>query len=472
MKTQHREIQHADIEAFTQVLGSARVLTNPSDTADYGHDETEDFQFQPTAVVLPETTAEVAAIVKHCHENYIPLSVRGAGTGLSGGALPTHGGLILSTERMNKIVKIDDKNHQVITQPGVITQVLQESVEEYGLFYPVDPASRGSCFIGGNVAENSGGPRAVKYGVVKDYVLNLEIVLPSGHTIWTGANTLKNATGYNLTQLIVGSEGTLGVVTQIVLKLIPRPTQNVLLLAPFHSSEEACKTIAEIFHLGITPSALEFMERDALEIAMKYMGNQSAVEIADDVEAHLIIEVDGNEQHDLMGEVEKIYELLDAKGCENILFADSEQQKDVIWKLRRIVGEAVKAESIYKEEDTCVPRYELPALLRRVKELGKEYGFRSVCYGHAGDGNLHINILKDNMGDEQWNETLSVAIHKLFKTVKKLNGILSGEHGIGYVQKDYMPIFFDESQLNLMRGIKNVFDPHHILNPQKILPDK
>ncbi len=470
MQQSYKTITESDIDTFIGLLEPSRVFADDEKLSEYSHDETEDLKYLPAVVLLPETSEEVAEIARYCNENAIPLTTRGAGTGLSGGALPIFGGVILSMERMNKILEIDEKNHQVTTEPGVITQVLQEAVEERSLFYPVDPASRGSCFIGGNIAENSGGPRAAKYGVVKDYVLNLEVILPSGKIMWTGANVLKNATGYNLTQVIVGSEGTLGIVTKIVLKLIPKPTQQVLMLAPFTSAEEACKTVAEIFHLGITPSALEFMERDALDLAVEFNGSSDSVAIEDDVAAHLLIEVDGNEHHDLMGEVEKIYELLESKGCENILFADTDAQKDTLWKLRRTVSEAVKNTSVYKEEDTCVPRFELPSVLNKVKSLGKEYGFRSICYGHAGDGNLHINILKDDMSDEQWNSTLNEAITQLFEHVDSLNGILSGEHGIGLVQKKYMPIFFDESQLQLMEGIKKLFDPKNILNPGKIFP--
>lgn len=470
MNTRYNEITEDDIRAFRNILDTDRIISDSERLLEYSHDETEDLQFLPSLVVLPVNTAEVTEIIKYCAEKNFPVTARAAGTGLSGGALPIHGGVILSVERMNKILKIDEKNHQVITQPGVITQELQEAVEAHDLFYPVDPASKGSCFIGGNIAENSGGPRAVKYGVVKDYVLNLEIVLPSGKCIWTGANVLKNATGYNLTQLIVGSEGTLGIVTKIVLKLLPKPTRNILMLAPFDNAEEACQTVAEIFHLGITPSALEFMERDALDLSMKYNKVSGSVPVGKNVRAHLIIEVDGNEEHDLEAEAEKIFNLLDSKGCKDILYADSEAQKETIWKLRRAVSEAVKRESVYKEEDTCVPRYELPRVLKKVKDLGKEYGFRSVCYGHAGDGNLHINILKDDMDDEKWNATLTEAITELFKTVNSLNGILSGEHGIGYVQKEYMPLFFDESHLDLQLKIKELFDPKNILNPGKIFP--
>jgi glycolate oxidase len=230
----------------------------------YAHDETEDLHFLPAVVLIPKTVDEISKTMAYCHQHCIPVTPAGARTGLSGGSLPIYGGVLLSTEKLNQIIEIDEKNHQVITEPGVITQVLQETVKEKGLFYPPDPASRGSCFIGGNVSENLGGPKAVKYGVTQDYVLNLQIVMPDGAVIWTGANVIKNATGYNLTQLIVGSEGTLGIITKIVLKLIPHPTNDLLMLVPFYKADKACEAVAAIFREGITPSGLEFMERDAL----------------------------------------------------------------------------------------------------------------------------------------------------------------------------------------------------------------
>ena len=433
----------------------------------YGHDETEDLIFLPEIVLKPETTEEVSIIMKYAFENSIVVTPSGARTGLSGGSLPIHKGIALSMERFNKILKIDEKNHQVTTEPGVITEVLQNAVKEKGLFYPPDPASKGSCFIGGNISENSGGPKAVKYGETKDYVLNLEIVLPNGEIIWTGANVLKNSTGYNLTQLIVGSEGTLAIITKIVLRLIPHPTTNLLMLVPFFDAEKACEAVAAIFRAGITPSGLEFMERDALIYTQKFI-NDDSIQIGENHAAHLLIEVDGFDAEILMQECEKIMTVLEDFETDEVLFAESQAQKDNLWQLRRKAAEAVKSQSIYKEEDTVVPRFELPQLLHHVKRIGNEYGFQSVCYGHAGDGNLHINILKGDLTDDQWDNELPKAIRELFTEVIKLGGTISGEHGIGLVQKPYMDIAFNEVGLNLMRDIKKVFDPKGILNPGKI----
>ena len=321
--------------------------------------------------------------------------------------------------------------------------------------------------IGGNIAENSGGPKAVKYGVVKDYVLNLEVVLPTGEIIWTGANVLKNATGYNLTQLVVGSEGTLGIVTKAVLKLLPLPKHDMLMLVPFRSAENACAAVSAIFMAGYTPSAMEFMERDAIEWTMNFIDN-CIVPLPEDIQAHLLIEVDGNDMDVLMKEMEGISGIVTQFECDDILFADDAQQKAELWKLRRRVGEAVKSHSIYKEEDTVVPRAELPVLLKGVKDIGRRYGFKSVCYGHAGDGNLHVNIIKGELSDEEWNGSLKSGIREIFELVKKLGGTISGEHGIGLVQKEYLPIVFDPVTMRLMKEIKKIFDPHHILNAGKI----
>ncbi|GAB4094398.1 FAD-binding oxidoreductase [Flaviaesturariibacter terrae] len=455
------------LDVFRGIVGEDHVFVDPEVLDAYASDETEDLHFLPDVVLKPRTTAEVSAILRSCNEQRIPVTPRGAGTGLSGGALPQLGGVLLSLERMNSILDIDERNLQVTTEPGVITEVLQNAVREKGLFYPPDPSSRGSCMIGGNIAENSGGPKAVKYGVVKDYVLNLEVVLASGEVIWTGANVLKNATGYNLTQLLVGSEGTLGIVTKIVLRLIPHPQQDLLMLVPFRSAEKACAAVSAIFRAGYTPSAMEFMERDALEWVMRFVDN-SIVPIEDDIVAHLLIEVDGNDSDLLMKDMEGIAALVQDYDCGDILFADDAQQKAELWKLRRRVGEAVKSNSIYKEEDTVVPRAELPRLLAGVKAIGNKYGFHSVCYGHAGDGNLHVNIIKGDLSDEAWNGSLKDGIREIFTLVKELGGTISGEHGIGLVQKEYMPIVFDDVQLSLMRGIKKLFDPNGILNAGKI----
>ncbi len=455
------------VGAFQSIVGAEFVFNDTETISAFAKDETEDLFFAPDLVIKPKTTAEIAAIMKVCNKHKIPVTPRGAGTGLSGGALPRFGGIVLSTERLNSIIEIDAQNLQVTTEPGVITEVLQNAVKEKGLFYPPDPSSRGSCFIGGNIAENSGGPKAVKYGVVKDYVLNLELVLPTGEVIWTGANVLKNSTGYNLTQLIVGSEGTLGIVTKIVLKLLPYPKHELLMLAPFKDLEKAGAAVSEIFRAGITPSAMELVEIDALKIVSRYV-DSAAVKIEDDVAAHLIIEVDGNHEETLMQEMEKITRVLEAFDCGEVLFADDERQKAELWKLRRRVAEAVKADGYTIEEDTVVPRAKLPALIKAVKDLCKQYNFHAVCYGHAGDGNLHIRIKKPGCIYSLNNPEVVPALRALFETVKNLGGTISGEHGIGLVQKEYMDIVFDPAAIQLMKGIKQVFDPNNILNPGKI----
>jgi len=456
------------IAYFKTILEDRFVLTDEEHLHRCASDQTEDLRYLPEVVLQPGTTAEVSSIMMFCNEHNIPVTPRGAGTGLSGGALPVHGGISLDMKRFNRILHVDKRNFQVTTEPGVITQELQEHLKAEGLFYPPDPASKGSCFIGGNVSENSGGPRAVKYGVVKDYVLNLEIVLPNGEVMWTGANVLKNATGYNLTQLIVGSEGTLGVITKIVLRLIPAVKNDLLLLVPFRSAVQACEAVNAIFLAGFTPSALEFMERDALEWSMRYV-QSTGVHLADDVAAHLLIEVDGNNMEELYRDADAISQIVQQYDIDEVLFADTHEQKQMLWTLRRKVGEAVKSNSIYKEEDTVVPRAELPELLMIIKSLGAEYGFHSVCYGHAGDGNLHVNIVKAGMSDIDWKEKLPQGIRRLFKEVVRMGGTISGEHGIGLVQKGYMDIAFGEAQMQLMRQIKHVFDPKGILNPGKIL---
>ncbi len=458
------------LSKLTEIVGHNYVFTDIETRNQYGHDQTEDFVFPPSVLVKPAAVTEIASIIKLANEYKIAVTPIGGQTGLSGGALCIHQGIGLSLERLNKIIAIDEQNLQVIVEPAVITQVLREAVAEKGLFYPPDPSSQGSCWIGGNVAENAGGARAVKYGVTKDFVLNLEVVLPTGEIIWTGANTLKNSTGYNITQLMVGSEGTLGVITKIVIKLLPKVSYNVLLLVPFFQSNQACEAVSEIFKAGIVPSALEFMEREAIDWTLKF-NDTINVPINEKTQAHLLIEVDGNYPEILMAESEKIMSVLEQFEIDEVLFADTEDEKNALWKMRRSVAEAVKANSIYKEEDTVVPRYELPKLLEGIKKIGNKYGFKSVCYGHAGDGNLHINIIKGTMSDENWQTEVTKGIREIFELTVLLKGTISGEHGIGYVQKNYMDIAFNATQIDLMRNIKKIFDPNNILNPSKIFPD-
>lgn len=442
----------------------AKVLEN------YASDYTEDLVHLPDIVVKPNTVEEVSAILKFCTEYKIPVTPRGAGTGLSGGSLPVNGGISLSMEKFNRIIDIDEANFQATVESGVINEAFQQALKKRGLFYPPDPASKGSCFLGGNIAHSSGGPKALKYGTTKDYVLNLQVVLPTGEILWTGANTLKNSTGYNLTQLMIGSEGTLGVVTKIVFKLLPLPKHDLLMLAKFKSIDDACKAVPQIFINGMSPSALELMERSAVIYVEKHSGlspDTSAQE--QEIKAYLLIEVDGNDMEQLFTDCEGINEVLEANNVVEVQFADTAEQKEKLWKIRRSIGEMVKIHSIYKEEDAVVKRANLPALVSGTKQLGVAYGFESVCYGHAGDGNLHINILKGDMSDENWDGPhLEEAIRKIFRLCKSLGGTISGEHGIGLVQKKYMNEVLDPIHFKLMKGIKNTFDPSGILNPNKI----
>lgn len=455
------------LSQLRSILPDEFTLTDDESLDHYSHDETEDLKFLPSVVVKPRTTGEVSAILKIASSENVPVTPRGAGTGLSGGCLPVHGGIVLSLERMNSILEIDKANLICVTEPGVITQVLQEAVEEAGLFYPVDPASRASCMIGGNVAENSGGPRAAKYGVTKDFVLGLTAVLPSGEIIKSGGKLFKDVTGYNLAQILVGSEGTLAVVTEIILKLLPLPKLRLMLMVPFPTLEDAARTVSLILRDGLAPSAIEFIERDAFLAAKEQLGKTVAYEQA---AAQLMIELDGNEQELIDKHAERIGEIALENNALDVLLAEDKKRQDDLWAIRRSFGEAIKLRSVYKEEDTVVPRDKIPELMTRVKELCAKWNITSICYGHAGDGNIHVNLLKENLSDEVWERDLDTVIRELFAIVVELGGTLTGEHGVGYIQREYMSIVKTNAELALMKRIKDAFDPQGILNPGKIFP--
>ncbi|MDI6803541.1 MAG: FAD-linked oxidase C-terminal domain-containing protein [Bacteroidota bacterium] len=465
MEFNYNKIKHSDIEKIKEIVGSENIFTEEETRNIYGSDETEDFKFPPEVVVKPIDTQQVSKILKLANEINIPVTPRGGGTGLSGGALPIYGGICLSMEKFNRIIEIDEKNFQAVVEPGVITQKFQEELESRGLFYPPDPASRGSCMLGGNLAENSGGPHAVKYGVTKDYVLSIEAVLPTGEIISTGSRTLKNVSGYNLTQLIIGSEGTLAVITKIIVRLIPLPKLRKVMLVAFNSIEDSVSAVASIFQEGITPAAIEFMEKSAIKATEekndKKFPNSNA-------EAHLLIEVDGNYEEILNKEIETIARVVERHNSLDILLAEDRQKVNDVWDLRRSIGEAVKSISAYKEEDTVVPRAHLPQLVKGVKDICNRYGITSICYGHAGDGNVHVNILKDKLDDKTWDANIDKAIREIFQLTVSLGGTISGEHGIGYSQKSYLPIALSEIEIELMKKIKHLFDPKNILNPGKI----
>jgi glycolate oxidase len=456
------------IKSLRAIVGDSHVLLpEHDDFARYEHDETEDLRFPPQVVVRPKSTEDVQSIVRIASAEKIPIVPRGGGTGLSGGALATNGGICLSLERMNKLVEIDEQNFFVVTQPGVITQHLQEAVEAKGLFYPPDPASRGSCMIGGNVAENAGGPRALKYGVTKDYVYGLTVVLANGAIVRYGGKLLKDVTGLNMVQLFVGSEGILGIVTEIVLKLIALPKFRRTLLVPFDSLHDAAAAVPAIMARGVVPCALEFMEQDCLKAIEEHLGKP--VRFSEKA-AVLLIEIDGNHDSALDDEMSQIAETLEQQGADDIFLAEGLAQQTEIWDIRRAAGEAVKSICPYKEEDTVVPRSRLPELVKGVHEICERWGIRVICYGHAGDGNVHCNILKADLSDAKWEAGLREPIEEIFRLTVGLGGTISGEHGIGHVQKSYLKIALSDAEIASMRALKQALDPQNLLNPGKLLP--
>lgn len=455
------------IQQLAAELNTVQFLFSEDEITEYGSDYTEDLFYPPTAVCFPASTEDVSRIMKFCNQHKISVFTRGAGTGLSGACLPVSAGLVLSTKKLNKIIHIDTENLTATVESGVVNAHLKSAVEAHGLYYPPDPASQGSCSIGGNLAHGAGGPRAVKYGITRDYVLNLEVVLPNGDVIWTGANTLKNSTGFSLTHLMIGSEGMLGIITKAVLKLIPKPTQELLMVAAFAELSDCAKAVNAVLLSKYKPCAIELMEKSGVEISMA--ATQASFPTHPQAEAYLLFAFDGFEGDDLFAEAEGIFSILDAHRALDILPSPNADTAASWWKVRRAIGETVKQVSPYKEEDTVVPRSAMPGLLTKVKEIGQKYGFQSVCYGHAGDGNLHVNILKNELSHHDWQHEIPKAITEIFEYCKSVGGTISGEHGIGLVQSQYLPIVMGDAHYHLFRGIKNTFDPHGILNPGKWL---
>jgi glycolate oxidase len=465
MKNSFHPLRPEHLDRLNEIVGASFTHTDSQNLSIYGRDETEDLHFQPEVVVKPADEKEISQIMRFASKERIPVTPRAGGTGLSGGALPVMGGILLSLERLNRILEIDPVNAMAVVEPGVITQVFHEEVEKLGLFYPPDPASRGSCHLGGNLAESAGGPRAVKYGVTKDYVCGLRAVLPSGEIIHHGGKLHKDATGYNLTQLLIGSEGTLAIITELTVKLLPFPRYRLTLLAPFDQLEKAVKAVNQIFLAKMTPSALEFMEQDAIQASENHLGKPYP---HSDAAVHLLLEIDGQNKETVERETHQLGKILMDTGAHDVLMADSGEKQETLWSLRRAIGEAIRNISIYKEEDTVVPRNQLAPLIKGVKEICQKHQIRSICYGHAGDGNLHINILKEDMADEKWQAIQKTAIREIFELTVSLGGTISGEHGIGLSQKPFLPIAYNEAEISLMRAIKKAFDPQGILNPGKI----
>ena len=451
------------------IVGANHVITREPDLSLYGRDETEDLQYQPEVAVRPGSTSEVARVLSLAYEHGIPITPRGGGTGLSGGALPVFGGIVLSVDRMNRILEIDETNLMCRVQPGVITAVLQEQVAERGLYYPPDPASSGSCMIGGNIAENAGGPHCVKYGLTNDYVLALEAVTADGQVFRTGGKLRKDVAGYNLAQLLVGSEGTLAVVTEATLRLIPMPTHRRVLLAPFDSLDTAAEGIVAVYRSRITPAALEIVEQAALKAAEEHLGRPVPYS---DAEAQILLELDGFDEESVDRDLLRVGEVLVEAGALDAMLADTPAKERELWSVRRCLGEAVKKQAAYIECDTAVPPARVPDLLRGVREVAAQHGIRQISYGHAGDGNIHVNVLTDDPDRAQRERTLQPAIEAIFQVAVSLGGTITGEHGVGCAQSQYLKLCRDPVALAAMRAIKHALDPKGLLNPGKVFETK
>jgi glycolate oxidase len=464
----YNRVNPAIINSLRSIVGEANILVGTEQMEKYSHDETVGLMAWPEVVVKVISATQIAEVFRLAQQHRIPVTPRGAGYGLSGGSVPVHGGVVLSTEKMNHVLEIDKENLMVTVEPGVITGDIHRAVEAEGLFYPPDPASLDSCSIGGNIAEGAGGPRAVKYGTTKDYVCGLEAVLPSGEIIHSGGKLVKNATGYNLIQLLVGSEGTLAVVTQIILRLLPLPQVQVDLLVPFDDFQAAADTVSDIIGHRILPTAIEFMERDSIHAVERLLGKSVPF---DDAAAHLLIQIDGNLAEAVDAEVEIIGDLCLERGARDLLVARDRPTRDRLWEARRKIIDALNHESpVNHMEDVVVPRSRIPQLLRAIQIIAQRHGVRIISFGHAGDGNVHVNMLKDALPQAHWEMLVPAATEEIYRQALSLGGTLTGEHGIGATRRSYLPLALDGAQIVLMRQIRDLFDPNHILNPGKIFP--
>jgi len=456
------------VDALRKIVGEENVLLAAEDLERYSHDEVVGLSAYPEVVVKARSAQEVSQILQLAQRERIPVTPRGAGMGLSGGAVPILGGIVLSLEKMNRILEIDKENLMVTVEPGVITADIHRAVEAEGLFYPPDPASLDSCSIGGNIAEGAGGPRAVKYGVTCHFVCGLEAVLPSGEIIRCGGKLVKNVVGYNLVQLLTGSEGTLAIVTQIILRLIPLPKCQIDLLVPYDDFQSAADTVSAIIAQRIVPTTIEFMECDCVLAVEKLIEKEAPFH---DAAAQLLIQLDGNSRESVDADFEVVGDICLEHGARDVLVARDRPTRDRLWEVRRKIIEALRnASPVNHMEDVVVPRSEIPALLRGVRALSAKYGVRSLNFGHAGDGNVHVNVLKDDLPMDRWEELVPALSREIYELTLSLGGTITGEHGIGATRRKYLPLALDEAQIEVQRRIRAAFDPNQILNPAKIFP--
>ena len=452
-------------EDLSRLIDPKKVTTDRDILAAYAVDETPDLSAMPDILVRADTADEVSRTLRYCNERGIPVIPRGAGTGVTGGAVPVRGGVVLSLEKMNRILEIDRDNMVAVVEPGAVTRDIQEAAREEGLMYPPDPASLESCSIGGNVAENAGGPRAVRYGTTKDYVLGLEFVLPDGGIISTGGKIVKNATGYNLAGILIGSEGTLAVITKIYLRLVPAPAFTIDLLVPYPSIKDAIDAVYAILINRILPSTIEFMERDAIDLVARHLGREVPFP---DAAAHLLIQLEANSEQHIFTDLEKISSIV-TNDPEKIIIAQSSLQRERLWKARRTIREAIHAASpVFLAEDCVVPRSRIPEFLVQLKEHFESKNLKSIMFGHAGDGNVHVDVLKYDGDYGLWKKNLPDLKREIYRRAIALGGTITGEHGIGYIRKNYLSLACTPEEIALQKRIKNAFDPRGILNPDKV----
>jgi len=470
----YNKVTEEILNKLIEIVGKNNVLTDKEKIETYSHDETPRKQYahMPEVVVIPKTAEEIAEIVKIANKKLIPVTPRGAGSGLSGGAIPVFGGIVISLEKMNKILEIDYNNMMMVLEPGVVTNDINEVIAEKGLFYAGYPMSVETCFIGGNVAENAGGGRAVKYGVTSRYIMGLEVVTPEGDIVQLGGKLVKDVTGYDLKQLIIGSEGTLGIVTKAIIKLIPLPTAKVDLLVLFKDVKSAIKMVPKIMtEEKIIPTSVEFMDKLSVQASCQFLNEHLPYQKSG---AMLLIEIDGNREDLVNDDSEAIGELCLKNGAIEVYVADNYTTQERIWSVRRNIAEAFMVVSPHQSlEDIVVPISAIPDLMPELDRISKKYNIKIPCYGHAGDGNLHATLVKNPESNmEEWYDIEVKALEDLYQATKKLGGTLSGEHGIGSKRKDFMGIVSSPAEIDLMRRIKKAFDPNNIMNPGKIFDVK
>ena len=461
----YNKVTNEDIAVLKSIVGENEVIVGEAISPDYAHDELGGIEKMPEVLVRVTATEQVSEIMKHAYSRSIPVTVRGSGTGLVGAAVAVEGGILLETTKMNKILKLDKDNSTITVQPGVLLMELAAFAEENDFLYPPDPGEK-SATIGGNISTNAGGMRAVKYGVTRDYVRALTVVMPNGEILTLGGAVAKNSSGYSLKDLVIGSEGTLCIITEAVLKLVPLPKVSVSLLVPFPDMKSAIEAVPQIIRSKVVPTAVEYMSRDTIVFSESYLGKKFPDTKND---AYILLTFDGNTEQQVENDMSTVAELCLSIGAIDAYIVDTDERKKSVWSARGAFLEAIKASTTEMDEcDVVVPVNKIDEFIKFTHELAKEQNVRIPSFGHAGDGNLHIYICRDELGQEEWEKTLSACFDAMYKRAEEIGGLVSGEHGIGYAKKEYMKKQYGETPILLMQGIKKVFDDKNILNPGKI----